>query len=91
VKTVTITADQPELRKLVEQACSGEQVVLAYGEKKVKLEPYLALGGPTNLNLEMESPELEAELLKAVNGPFTPYSRSDLEAIEERARRPRAA
>jgi hypothetical protein len=91
MKTVTVTAAQPELRKLVEEAYSGEDVVLAYGNKKVRLEPYVPAGGAADLNLEEDSPELEAELLKAVRGPFTPYSREDLEAIKERVRREKAA
>jgi antitoxin (DNA-binding transcriptional repressor) of toxin-antitoxin stability system len=40
MKTVTVTATQTELRKLVEEAYAGAQVVLAYGDKKVKLERY---------------------------------------------------
>jgi hypothetical protein len=36
------------------------------------------------LNLEADSPELEAELLKAANGPFTPYSSEEMrEACEK--------
>ena len=89
MKTVTVTAEQPELRKLIEQAYSGEQVVLAYGDKKVKLERYVPAGG--DIDVDVNSPELEAELLKAIKGPFTPYSRQDLEAIAERVRREKAA
>jgi hypothetical protein len=91
MKTVTVTAAQPELRKLVEEAFGGEQVVLAYGDKKVKLERYLPTEGAVELDLEEDSAELEAELLKAIKGPFTPYSRQDLEAIAERVRREKAA
>ncbi len=91
MKTVTVTAAQPELRKLVEEAYRGEEVVLAYGDKKVRLERYVSAGGPTDLDLEEDSPELEAELLKAVRSPFTPYSRNDLEAIADRVRREKAA
>ncbi len=36
------------------------------------------------LDPEVDSPELEAELLKAAKGPFTPYARKDLEAVAER-------
>ena len=36
------------------------------------------------LDLEQDSPELEAELLKAVRGPHTPLKKGDLEAIAER-------
>ncbi len=87
MKTVIVTANQPELRKLVEQAYRGEDVVLAYGDKKVRLEPYVPIGGGMDMDLEEDSPELEAELLKGVRGKFTPYSRQDLETIAERRRR----
>ena len=36
-------------------------------------------------DLEPASPELEAELLKAVRGSFTPYARQDLVEIAQRA------
>ena len=91
MKTVTVTAEQPELRRLVEEAYGGIDVVLAYGDKKVRLEPYLPMAADAELDLQADTPELEAELLKAVRGPFTPYSRQDLEAIAERVRREKAA
>ena len=91
MKTVTVTTAQPELRKLVEDAYRGEEIVLAYGEKKVRLERYASAGGAPDLDLEEDSPELETELLKAVRGPFTPYSRKDMEAIANRVRRRKAA
>jgi hypothetical protein len=86
MKTVTITAAQPELRRLVEEAFDGTPVVLAYGEKRVKLERYVPVSGAVEFDLEQDSAELEAELLKAVRGTFTPYSRQDLDAIAERVR-----
>ena len=91
MKTVTVTAAQPELRKLVEEACRGEDVVLAYGDKKVRLEPYVPHGGGMDIDLEEDSPELEAELLKAVRADFSPYSRKDLENIVERVRHDKAS
>ena len=39
------------------------------------------------LNPEVESPELEAELLKAVKGPHAPFSETELRAVADRARR----
>jgi hypothetical protein len=88
MKAVTVTATQPVLRKLVEGACEGAQVVLAYGDKKVKLERHAPSGGPIDFDIEEDSSELEAELLKVVQGPFTPYSRRDLESTAWRSRRP---
>jgi hypothetical protein len=34
--------------------------------------------------LEKDTPELEAELLKAADGPFTPYSAEEMRAMGER-------
>jgi hypothetical protein len=86
MKTVTVTAAQPELRRLVEEAYQGTPVVLAYGEKRVRLERCAPTSGAVGFDLEQDSPELEAELLKAIRGPFTPYSRGDLDAIAAKAR-----
>jgi len=42
------------------------------------------------LDPEVDSPELEAELLKAAKGPFTPFAPEDLrEACEQVARKKR--
>jgi hypothetical protein len=90
VKRVTVTAAQPELRRLVEEAFGGTPVVLACGGKRVKLERYAPGRGAVEFDLEQDSAELEAGLLKAARGPFTPHSRQDLEAIAERARREKA-
>jgi hypothetical protein len=87
MKTVTVTPAQAELHRLVEEAYSGSPVLLSAGDMTVKLERYVPAAGEADLNLEEDTPELEAELLKAVNGPFTPYSRQDLEAVAERVRR----
>jgi hypothetical protein len=37
--------------------------------------------------LEEDSPELEAGLLKAANGPFSPYRESELREIADKALR----
>jgi hypothetical protein len=44
------------------------------GDRRVTLEPGVAL------DLEEDSPELEVELLKAVNGPHSPYSSEEMRA-----------
>ena len=59
-----------------------------FGDKKVKLERYAPSGGPVDLDLEQDSSKLEAELLKGVQGPFTPYSRRDLVLTARRSGRP---
>ena len=43
-----------------------------------KLEPHVAL------DFEKDTPELEAELLKAIDGPFAPYSAEEMKAIGRR-------
>jgi hypothetical protein len=53
-------------------------MVLTDGELRVALEPDVPL------DLEEDSPELEAELLKAVDRPFAPYSAQEMKAIGER-------
>ena len=67
-----------QLGQLIAKACRGELIVLTDGDKSVTLDP----GG--SLDLEEDSPELEAELLKAANGPFTPYSSEEMRAACER-------
>jgi len=78
MKAISIQEAQGQLGKLVAEACSGEVIVLTDGDKQVTLEP----GVP--LNLEEDSPELEAELLKAADGPFTPYSSEEMRAACEK-------
>jgi hypothetical protein len=86
MKTVTVTGAQPELRRLVEEAFGGTPVILAYGNKRVRLERYTPASGAVDYDPEHDSAQLEAELLQAMRGPFTPYSRQDLDAIAERVR-----
>ena len=38
----------------------------------------------TDLDPEVDSPELEAQLLKAIDGPYTPYSSEGMRKIVER-------
>lgn len=78
MKAITIQEAQGQLGQLIAKACRGELIVLTDGDKSVTLDP----GG--SLDLEEDSPELEAELLKAANGPFTPYSSEEMRAACER-------
>jgi hypothetical protein len=52
--------------------------------QRAELEHLLRQSNPP-LDLEVDSPELEAELLKVAEGPFTPFSpeelRKDCEAV----------
>ena len=78
MKAVTVREAQPRLRELIAEACEGELIVLTDGDKQVALEPHVPL------DLENDSPELEAELLKAIDAPFAPYSAEEMKAIGRR-------
>ena len=77
MKAISIREAQGQLGQLIAEACRGETIVLTDGENQVTLAPRV-------LDLEEDGPELEAELLKAANGPFTPYSSEEMrEACEK--------
>lgn len=76
MKAISIREAQGQLGELIAKACHGETIVLRDGDNEVTLAPHV-------LDLEEDSPELEAELLKAANGPFTPYSSEDMRAACE--------
>ena len=76
MKAISIREAQGQLGQLIAEACRGETIVLTDGDKQVTLEP-------RGLDLEEDSPELEAELLKAVNGPHSPYSSEEMRAACE--------
>ena len=78
MKAIPVQEAQGKLGQLIAEACGGELIVLTDGDRQVTLEP----GVP--LDLEEDSPELEAELLKAVNGPHSPYSSEEMRADCER-------
>ena len=78
MKAVPILEAQAQLGELIAEACRGELIVLTDGEKQVALEPRIPL------DLEENTPELEAELLKAIDGPFAPYSTEEMRAIGQR-------
>ena len=77
MKAVSIHEAEGQLGQLVAEACRGETIVLTDGDKRVTLAPRV-------LDLEENGPELEAELLKAVNGPHSPYSSEDMRAACDR-------
>jgi hypothetical protein len=78
MKAIPVQEAQGQLGQLIAEACRGEVIVLTDGDNRVTLEPGVAL------DLEEDSPELEAELLKAANGPFTPYSSEEMCAACEK-------
>jgi antitoxin (DNA-binding transcriptional repressor) of toxin-antitoxin stability system len=87
VKTIDVREAREQLPKLIAEACEGEIIVLKDGDRSV------TLSAGEVFDPEVDSPELEAELLKAIDGPFTPYSPDEMRQIaeqilaEERARR----
>ena len=80
MKAISIREAEGQLGQLVAEACRGETIVLTDGDNRVTLAPRV-------LDLEEDSPELEAELLKAVNGPHAPMREGELREIADRALR----
>jgi hypothetical protein len=78
VKTLTVTEAQGRLAELIAEAHQGAVIVLTDGEKQVWLDTHKPL------DLETDNSELEAELLKGTQGPFTPYSSQEMRSIGER-------
>ena len=78
MKTFTVQEAQAQLGQLIAEANQGNVIVLTDGQQKVTLQPGAAL------DLDEDSPELEAELLKGIDGPYTPYSSEEMRGIVER-------
>jgi hypothetical protein len=78
VKTLTVQEAENQLGQLISEAYRGSIIVLTDGDKKVTLQPGVVL------DPEEDSPELEAELLKAIDGPYTDYSSEEMRGIVER-------
>jgi hypothetical protein len=81
MKAISIREAEGQLGQLVAEACRGETIVLTDGDNEVTLSPR------PFLDLEEDSPELEAELLKAANGPFRPFHEGELRQIADKALR----
>jgi len=79
MKSFTVREAQTRLGELVADACRGELIVLTEGDKQVTLEPR------GMVDPEKDGPDLEAELLKAVNGPHQPFSEGDLRKLAQKA------
>jgi hypothetical protein len=75
---------QPKLFIMTKLAEIQEAILHLDTEQKERLRIWL---DGTALDLEQDSPELEAELLKAVQGPHSPLVRGDLEAVARKALR----
>jgi hypothetical protein len=79
MKAVTVREAQGQLEQLIAEAYRGELIVLTDGDKQVALQPHPVL------NLDEDTPELEAELLKAVSGPHSPFLESELRDLADKA------
>jgi hypothetical protein len=77
MRTFTVPEAQQQLSRIIADVNRGDVIVLKDGDQQVTLFPGAIL------ELEEDSPELEAELLKTANGPFTPYSRKELREYTE--------
>ena len=86
MKTLTVQLAKEQFSKILTEAHRGDVIVLTDGERRMELEATPPHGGALNLNLDEDSPGLEAELLKAVQGSHAPFSESELRSIAERAR-----
>ena len=80
MKTLTVREAEKQLGQLVAEAARGDVIVLTDGKVEVTLTPR---SPEAVLDPEVDSPELEAELLKAIDGPYTPYSSEEMRAIGE--------
>jgi hypothetical protein len=78
MKTLTVREAEGQLANLIKEAHQGQVIVLKDGDKQVWLETR------EPLDLDEDSPELEAELLKAIDGPYSPYSSEEMRQIGER-------
>jgi len=79
VKSLTLLEAEGQLGNLIAEAFRGELVVLTDGDKQVALKPCAPL------SLDEDTPELEAELLRAVNGPHSPFAESELRELANKA------
>jgi hypothetical protein len=75
MKSVTVQIEKDEFDRVLKQASPGDAVILTDGDRQIRFPAF---------DVNEDSPELEAELLKAVDGPFSDYSRAELEAITAR-------
>ena len=79
MKSFTVQEAQTQLGQLIIEAHRGDVIVLTDGDKEVVLNPRAAIDPQVN------SPELEAELLKAVRGAHGPFAESELRELADRA------
>jgi len=82
MKTLTVSEAQGCLAEIISEVNKGELIVLKNGEEQVTLYP------GQFIDPNVDSPELEAELLKEIDGPVLAYSREEMRSACEDAIRP---
>jgi hypothetical protein len=85
MKTITVRLPKEQFSQVLSETHRGDVVVLTDGERRMELEANPPFGGALDLNLDEDTAELEAELLKAVQGAHAPFSEPELRAIADRA------
>ena len=78
MKTFTVREAEGQLARLISAANEGEIIVLKDGEKEATLY------SPRALDRAEDNPELQAELLKAVDGPHAPLREGELREIADK-------
>jgi hypothetical protein len=78
MKSLSVAEAQGQLAEIITEVNRGELVVLKNGDQRVTLFPGRAL------DLDEDSPDLEAELLKGIEGPFTLFSPTRLRERTEK-------
>ena len=78
MKTFTVREAEGQLARLISAANEGEIIVLKDGEKESTLYSSRAL------DRAEDNPELQAELLKAVDGPHAPLREGELREIADK-------
>ena len=79
MKTFTVSEARDCLAEIIAEVNKGELIVLKNGEEQVTLHP------GQFIDPNEDSPELEAELLKGIDGPVSAYSREEVRSACEDA------
>jgi hypothetical protein len=82
MKTLTVSEAQGCLAEIISAVNKGEWIVLKNGEEQVTLH------AGQFIDPNEDTPELEAELLKGIDGPVAAYSREEIRSACEDAIRP---
>lgn len=79
MKTFTVLEAQDRLAEIISEVNKGELIVLKNREEQVTLH------AGQFIDPNEDSPELEAELLKGIDGPLSAYSRVEMRSECEKA------